>query len=157
MIQPIVRPLLIVAVAANLFATGVSFSSAETKGDRIRHQLLKLHNQERKAAGVEPLTVNAELTKAAQEYAEVLAKSEEFGHTVKGTPRTRVKDAGYKPTAVGENIAIGQESPAEVVKGWMESKTHKENILRQEYSEAGFGFATNDEGEIVWVVDFGSP
>jgi uncharacterized protein YkwD len=67
-----------------------------------------------------------------------------------------VKDAGYAmPTAVGENIAIGQESPAEVVQGWLESKGHKENILDKDYSEVGFGFVTQDDGDVIWVADFG--
>jgi uncharacterized protein YkwD len=150
-------PLTCLLLAASLLLGAWSSPAAEPGSQKIRNQLLKLHNKERKAAGVEPLSLNAQLTKAAQEYAEYLARSDEFSHTAKGTPRTRVKDAGYKPTAVGENIASGQQSPTAVVKDWLESKTHKENILSEDYSEVGFGWATDAKGQIVWVADFGEP
>lgn len=157
MTQPCVRSLAWIAISAGLFASVATSIGAEPKTDKTRRQLLQLHNKERKAAGLEPLAQNAELTKAAQEYAEFLTSSDEFSHTAKGTPRSRVTDAGYKASAVGENIAIGQKTPAEVVEGWMESKTHKDNILREDYSEVGFGIATDEKGRIIWVVDFGDP
>jgi uncharacterized protein YkwD len=137
-------------------ALQVAVRAAEPNPAAIRLELLKLHNQERKDADQRPLTLNAQLTKAAQAYAEYLAESGEFSHTAKGTMRSRVKDAGYDPRAVGENIASGQTSAAEVVKEWLESKTHKENILREDFADVGFGLAIDKAGEWIWVVDFGS-
>ena len=63
--------------------------------------------------------------------------------------------ASYKAVAVGENIAIGQLSLTAVVKEWMESDVHKENILSEDFTEVGFGFATDKEGQVFWVTDFG--
>jgi uncharacterized protein YkwD len=142
--------------AAALLLSSNALPAAEPNVAAIRAELLKLHNQERKDADQKPLTLNAELTKAAQAYAEYLAESGEFSHTAKGTMRSRVKDAGYDAVAVGENIASGQTSAAAVMKDWLESKTHKENILREEFVEVGFGLAVDKEGEWIWVVDFGS-
>lgn len=142
--------------AASLLLSSSALPAAEPNVATIRAELLKLHNQERKDADQKPLTLNAELTKAAQAYAEYLAESGEFSHTAKGTFRSRVKDAGYDAVAVGENIASGQTSAAAVMKDWLESKTHKENILREEFAEVGFGLAVDKEGEWIWVVDFGS-
>jgi uncharacterized protein YkwD len=149
-------PLICVALAAAL-VVGVEPSPAvqELSPQKTREELLKLHNQERKKEDLSPLRLNPDLTRAAQEYAEFLARSGEFGHKIKGTPRSRVKDAGYKPKAVGENIAIGQPTPSLVFKDWLESKVHQENILREDFSEVGFGFATDKEGQMIWVTDFG--
>lgn len=148
------------ALACLFLAIGLLFSgtvapAAERDFAAIREKLLKLHNKERNDADVKPLKMSAELTKAAQAYAEYLAESGEFSHTAKGTMRSRVKDAGYKPRAVGENIASGQPTPAEVVKDWLESETHKGNILSEDFSEVGFGIAMDKEGQMVWVTDFG--
>ena len=68
---------------------------------------------------------------------------------------TAIKEAGYEGRASGENIAKGQESPEEVVQGWMESKAHRENILRDHFSEVGFGFVKDKENNWVWVTNFG--
>jgi len=137
--------------------TSASFSQApgERNLQKTREELLALHNRERAKEDLKPLRLNSELTKAAQAYAEFLVEAEEFSHTAKGTPRTRVKEAGYEARACGENIATGQPSAAAVVKDWMESKTHKGNILSEEFTEVGFGIATDRNGDLLWVADFG--
>jgi len=123
--------------------------------EKTRAELLRLHNQERKSEDLKPLRMNAELTKAAQAYAEYLAESGAFSHTAKGTPRSRIKDAGYAAKAGGENIAIGQPTAAAVIKNWLESETHKDNILSDEFTEVGFGIAQDKNGDLIWVTDFG--
>jgi len=120
-----------------------------------RAQLLNLHNQERHKKGKKPLKLNAQLSKAAQSYAEYLAKSGKFSHTAKGTMSSRIKDAGYKPKAVGENIAVGQRSPSSAVNSWMHSEGHKKNILNKKFTEVGFGVAKDKRGRMLWVTDFG--
>ncbi|QDU29087.1 Cysteine-rich secretory protein family protein [Anatilimnocola aggregata] len=149
-------PMICVILAAALIV-GVTWSQAAEKPRpaAIREELLKLHNKEREEADFEPLSLNAKLTKAAQSYAEYLAKSGEFSHTAKGTMRSRVEDEGYDANEVGENIAKGQAAASDVVKGWMESETHKGNILSEEFSEVGFGFATDEKGQMIWVTVFG--
>ena len=96
----------------------VNLQSAHGQADseKTRADLLKLHNRERRDDGEKPLKLNNKLTEAAQEYADYLAKSGKFSHTAKGTMSSRVKDAGYKPRAVGENIAVGQRSASSVLK-----------------------------------------
>jgi uncharacterized protein YkwD len=121
----------------------------------LRAELLKLHNRPRAEAKQKPLVLNSKLCLAAQEYAEYLAKSGELSHTAKGTMRSRVEEAGYESLAVGENIARGQESPDDVVASWLESKVHQDNILSEEFSDVGFGVATDKEGRTIWVTNFG--
>lgn len=128
---------------------------AKPDSDLTRAALLRQHNKERKDEGKKPLKLNARLTVAAQEYADYLAKSGKFSHTAKGTMSSRIKDAGYKPKAVGENIAVGQSSATSVVRSWMDSEGHKKNILRKEFTEVGFGIAQDKKGRLLWVTDFG--
>lgn len=128
---------------------------AKPDSEKTRMELLKLHNKERRDDGKKPLALNAKLSAAAQSYADYLAKSGKFSHTAKGTMSSRVKDAGYKPKAVGENIAVGQSSVPSVVKSWLHSEGHKKNILSKSYTEVGFGIARDKKGRLLWVTDFG--
>ena len=36
--------------------------------------------------------------------------------------------------SIGENIACGQRSPTEVVRGWMNSPGHRANILKRDFT-----------------------
>jgi uncharacterized protein YkwD len=71
-------------------------------------------------------------------------------------PADRVKDAGYKYAAVGENVAWNQKNPAQVVEAWMNSEGHRANILKKEYEEIGVAVAKNAKGEPYWVQVFGT-
>ena len=52
--------------------------------------------------------------------------------------------------AVGENIAVGQFTPTEVVKDWMDSPGHRKNILHKDFAEIGIGLFGD-----YWVQNFG--
>jgi uncharacterized protein YkwD len=72
----------------------------------------------------------------------------------------RTKEAGYAADSVGENIAKGQRSVAEVMEGWMASKEHRKNVLNPMFTEAGFGVALGkmpEGSEVLWVQVFGRP
>jgi uncharacterized protein YkwD len=144
-------------VIGTVFLIPITLRAEQTRPDldKTRAELLKRHNKERMDADLKPLKLSVELTAAAQSYAEYLAKSDEFGHKVKGTPRSRIKNAGYDANAIGENIAIGQTSATEVVDGWMESEVHRDNILSEDFTEVGFGIAKDKKGRTLWVADFG--
>lgn len=53
------------------------------------------------------------------------------------------QDAGYGFSTAGENLAYGFYTDQETVRGWMESPTHRENILK-DYTEVGFGICKSD-------------
>ena len=58
---------------------------------------------------------------------------------------------------MGENIAWNQKSPKDVVRAWMESEDHRENILHADYTEIGVAVAKNKKREPYWVQVFGKP
>ena len=109
---------------------------------------LCLLNGERADAGLPPLKLNAKLSAAAQAYAADLVKGQYFSHTGRdgSTIRTRLGAVGYLPRnggwAIGENLAWGTgalATPASIMRAWMNSPGHKENILNPEYREIGIG------------------
>ncbi|MBA4066231.1 MAG: CAP domain-containing protein [Isosphaera sp.] len=128
------------------------------KPTKEEQAVIDLTNAERKKADLPPLAAAPKLTAAARGHAANMAKQDKLNHTLDDkTFADRAKDAGYKYRALGENIAWGQAGPKEVVEGWMNSKPHKENILKDEYTEIGVGVAKNAKGERYWVQVFGKP
>jgi uncharacterized protein YkwD len=70
-------------------------------------------------------------------------------------PWDRAAAAGSVLRSIGENIACGQRSPAEVVTGWMNSPGHRANILRREFTHIGVGFAGGGRAGTYWTQVFG--
>ncbi|CAL9339738.1 hypothetical protein SUDANB145_00238 [Streptomyces sp. enrichment culture] len=120
-------------------------------------QVLALVNEERAAAGCSPLTENARLTAAADDYSDVMAASGVMSHTGPdgSTMASRVEAAGYQWSALGENIARGQADAEAVMDAWMNSSGHRANILNCDFEEIGIGVHTGDGGPW-WTQDFGT-
>ncbi|MFB9559921.1 CAP domain-containing protein [Streptomyces tuirus] len=120
-------------------------------------QVLALVNKERAAAGCSPVTANDRLTRAADDYSDVMASSGVMSHTGPdgSTMTTRVEAAGYKWSTLGENIAQGQADAASVMKSWMNSPGHRANILNCSFKELGVGVHFGDGGPW-WTQNFGA-
>jgi uncharacterized protein YkwD len=72
----------------------------------------------------------------------------------------RTRRVGYAAHSVGENLAKGQTTVAEVMEGWIESPVHRRNILDPFFRETGFGIAIGKmpEGDqVLWIQVFGQP
>lgn len=101
--------------------------------------LLTLINKERSARGLSDLTYNSKLASAARAKAADMIENGYFDHNSPDgkTPWTFIKGAGYSYTKAGENLAIDFDKTAGPVPAWMASPTHKANILKEDYKEAG--------------------
>jgi uncharacterized protein YkwD len=118
--------------------------------------VIELTNVERKKAGLSPLKANPLLMAAARGHGENMAKQDKLDHVLDDKkPADRVKAAGYRFAAVGENIAWNQKDPAQVLESWMNSEGHKANILGKDYLEIGVACVKNAKGERYWVQVFG--
>lgn len=117
------------------------------------------NDQARADRGVHRLHHAESLTVAAQAEAEAMAREHYFSHVSPDgtTPALRARLAGYPSTFVGENIAMGYTSAAAVTSAWLHSPEHRENMLREIYTDMGVGFARSADGTTYWVVDFGNP
>jgi Cysteine-rich secretory protein family len=113
---------------------------------RTRQVTLCMLNDERARAGLPGLREEGRLELAAQRYAREMVAGRFFAHeSPAGTdPQARIMMAGYPAQAAssGENLAWGtgsEQSPAEIVDGWMHSPGHRANILRRAFTEVGIG------------------
>lgn len=85
-----------------------------------------------------------------------------FSHTGKdnSTFVSRIAATGYKYSAIGENLAAGQPTPQSVVQGWLNSPSHKANLLAADFTEVGFGLfnatGSSDFG-LYWAQELGKP
>ena len=130
--------------------------------ESVRAELLAAINRERKARKLPPVRSDPRLETAAQAHAEdMLARGYHAHRSPDATlPMQRVRREGYDAQRVGENIAKGQGSVEDVMKGWMRSREHRENILEPSFADAGFGLAVGKAAEgdqVLWVQVFGRP
>ncbi len=111
--------------------------------------VLRLTNIQRAKAGL-PLLVTFEAVERAAgiRAGEIVSV---FSHTRPdgSSPNTVFKGLGYSYNAFGENIAWGQTTAKQVIKDWMGSPGHKENILREAFRHMGVGYKNKN-----WVQIF---
>ena len=120
---------------------------------------------------VHPLVWNANLHASALEHAMDLSISDTFSHDGSGTTSDitgdgrpskfyeRIVQNGYTHYySVGENIAGGQRTLKEVMKAWMASPGHCENIMKSTYTEVGVAIVKNENStyQVYWAQNFGS-
>ncbi|MGW0906194.1 CAP domain-containing protein [Streptomyces sp. NPDC002853] len=119
--------------------------------------VLRLTNAERTAARLRPLAPDPLLTVAAQAHSADMVTRAFYSHTSPdgGEPWHRASAAGSTHRAIGENIACGQRTPAEVVDGWMNSPGHRANILKPSFTHLGVGFAGGGSAGTYWTQLFG--
>lgn len=108
-----------------------------------RSALLSDTNQQRSQAGLPNLSENARLDQSAQAKAEDMIKRNYWAHVgPDGTqPWQYFSDAGYSYRSAGENLAYGFLTAGQTVDAWMNSPTHRANLLGN-YRDVGFGIAS---------------
>lgn len=115
-------------------------------------------NEEREEAHTPLLTVNPLLQEGAQLKAEDMAEHRYFAHIAPNgkTPWDWFKEAGYSFSYAGENLALNYFDSDELVESWMESESHKSNILNKNFTETGIGIAKGSRNgpELTYVVQF---
>ena len=156
-------------LATVLFIVGVcstsnSFEAAGTPpagASRVTAEVIELTNTERSIHGREKLRANARLMRAAQVHAEQMARAGQQAHVLPNAAYPRAEDrleaAGYNWQSFGENLALGQASPAEAVRSWMHSRSHRRNIVSPEFTELGVGYAIDRAGRPYYVQVFANP
>ncbi|MFJ4277293.1 CAP domain-containing protein [Streptomyces massasporeus] len=119
--------------------------------------VIDLTNRERARHGLPPLSADPPLTTAAQAHSADMVARAFYAHTAPdgGQPWDRAAAAGSTRRSIGENIACGQRSPADVVEGWMNSPGHRANILTPGFTHIGVGFAGGGRAGMYWTQLFG--
>lgn len=123
--------------------------------------LIELTNKEREKKGLPTLVENEALNKAAKLKAEHMFSENYWAHFAPSgkTPWDFILGAGYRFTFAGENLAKNFYSSDEVVKAWMNSKTHRENLLNSKYKDIGIAVVEgvlNGQKTSLVVQEFGT-
>lgn len=108
----------------------------------IEQKVVELTNQERAKYGVPALKLDVELSKVARTKSSDMKSKGYFAHNspTYGSPFDMMEQFGITYRSAGENIAMGQRSPEEVVKAWMNSEGHRKNILNSSFTHIGVGY-----------------
>jgi uncharacterized protein YkwD len=156
------RYLLLIALSSTLSLLAAGASEPKTD-NQLRlsadeQKLLDLTNAERKREKLPPVTPNLLLFKVARTHSANMARQEKMDHYLDGKkPKQRVTESGYDWHYTGENLAFGDVELEEIMKGWMDSAKHRDNILSSKYTEIGLGMARGEDGLVYYTQVFGTP
>lgn len=157
-------PAAVAATCASANAKPIDSSRAT-----VSRAMLCLINVERRKHGLRALRLEPRLSKAARDHSRDMVRRRYFSHT---TPdgigfAERIRGAGYLTTSrrwrVGENIAWGwrrRDAAARIVREWMHSPPHREEILEPSFRDVGIGAVAGTprplpRGGGTFTVDFG--
>ncbi len=151
---------------------GAAHPGQVSKG-KAKRAVLCLLNKRRAARGMPKLRPQRQLKRAAQGHSKYMVSNNCFAHVCPDGPDVlrRLTSAGYLANrhrrsswGYGENIAWGSGklgSPAGMVRAWMRSEKHRENILRRDFRQIGIGVVWGSpQGETslpagTYTTDFG--
>lgn len=125
-------------------------------------KIVELTNRERQKNGLTTLKFDPRLGAAAQKKAEDMFADDYWAHIAPDgtTPWVFITDSGYSYVYAGENLAKDFQDSDDVVAAWMNSPTHRKNILNGKYTDIGVAVVNGelDGYETTLVVQmFGAP
>lgn len=131
----------------------IALADASGANTALRSEAIKAYNmvnEQREAAGLDSLVWNGNLESVAAVRAEEASVS--FSHT---RPNGKAWYSVNSQIMAGENLAFGFDDAGAALKAWMNSPTHKENILWPEFSEIAIAIYQTDDGTYYWSQEFG--
>jgi uncharacterized protein YkwD len=123
----------------------------------MRAAVVCLINQQRAAHGLPRLRVSRRLDRSAQRWTNAIVARGIFRH---GDVGARIRATGFVWQANGENIASGFLTPSQLVRAWMASAGHCQNILSPVYTDVGTGLNRHrlrGYAPGTWTQDFALP
>lgn len=144
----------------SLYFNTIEASSVYIPGEE--EYIFSLTNSERIKNGVSPLGWDYNLYLAARAKANHMFKHDYFEHIAPDgtTPWDFIEGSGYTYLVAGENLAIDFYNYSDLMKAWMESPKHKENIIDDEFLNIGIAVVRgefNDRDTVIVVQIFGYP
>lgn len=119
-----------------------------TLSDSVRsyeQEVIRLVNVERAKYGLAALSEDWELSRVARYKSQDMRDKGYFSHQspTYGSPYDMMRAFGISYRTAGENIAMGQSTPAAVVNAWMNSSGHRANILSKSFTKIGVGYVAS--------------
>lgn len=121
----------------SILKPGILGYSSEITVDKVISQT----NAQRQKLGLAPLKYNATLSQSAVAKAQDMFANNYWAHnSPQGkSPWDFFKSVGYKYSVAGENLAKDFYDTDGLIKAWMNSPTHRDNIVNSKYQEIGIG------------------
>jgi uncharacterized protein YkwD len=128
---------------------GAPASDAAPSIERMEADLVRRVNAARRERALTALKTDRALASAARAYSCRMAAERFLGHEAPdgSTLADRIRATGKPYRLLGENLAMNVNAAdpvAAAVTGWMKSESHRENILRAEFTETGVGICRRD-------------
>ncbi len=147
-----------VAAASARGCANTHTTIAHASRAQLQRAVACLINKQRHSRGLPGLRENSRLNRSAQGWTNVMVTHRDFSHGADFA--ARISAVGFDWSNVGENIATGYATPVAVVKAWMASKGHCQNILNPQYRYVGTGVSDNSISGYstlagTWTQDFG--
>jgi uncharacterized protein YkwD len=127
----------------------------------VSQAIVDLTNHVRAESQVPPLNESPALMEGAQLHSQDMARLDQMSHDIPGVSLFSLPDRAayvhYSYQLLGENIAYNQADAASVVASWMDSPSHRENMLNPSFTDIGVGLAWNSRGEPYYTMMLGRP
>lgn len=162
------QPILVAEIGAGGRAKNVSLPRIN-KGDRsiardgnfsLERSTFDILNTQRISQGLQPLVWDDRIAEVARLHSRSMASAKYFSH--KGDDGSMVDDRADRLgisnwSAIGENIAFlkGYDDPAAfAVEKWMQSTSHRKNMLGTRWSKSAIGVAVAEDGALYFTQVF---
>lgn len=137
---------------------GILGYSSEITADKV----WVLTNKERQKQNLPALRYNSLLSESAAAKARDMFAKNYWAHSSPNgeSPWDFFRDAGYQYSIAGENLAKDFYDTESLLKAWMNSPTHRANIINSKYQEIGIGVVNgllNGLKTTLVVEHFGTP
>lgn len=123
--------------------------------------IISLSNAERKKKNIAALKKNEILTKIAETKGRAILEKQIFKHNFNNRVFSDwIKDEDYEYAYAGENLAIDFASNESLLRAWMDSESHRKNILNKRFTEIGVAIIEGEfrgENTIIIVQIFAAP
>lgn len=119
----------------------------------IRLNQMDLVNTIRAERGLQPVTLSAALTAAAQTHGRDMAvqlRAWNFGSD-RSSPQTRAERAGFDGLVTGENVAETFLNSVEIFQVWLSDPRAKAAMLHPDATHIGLGWYQEESGKLWWV------
>ncbi len=146
---------------STVHTVSASFSTTSLgSASRVEARAFELMNAQRLANGLQSLQWDEQIIALARTHSQSMAEGKYFSHkdASGGYVDSRASKLGiFNWMAIGENIAFmkGYDDPASMaVEKWMQSASHKKNILSGQWRDSAIGVAVADDGAIYFTQVF---
>lgn len=136
--------LIVLLLASKVFISLAMPKNKAFGSDLTAENILSAVNKERQLRNLVTLKTDSRLSAAGQSKSEDMIARHYFSHT---DPEgnyiwPKIESAGYAPyLQLGENLAVEFYNTDSLLSAWMNSPTHRANILNEGFKDQGMGLA----------------